>query len=167
MSRKRNKIGTIDIGTDLQIAIFVAIGVGGYVLYKYLSPNPDGSTTSGKSSQSTALPPATVAQDLSAQVSAGNGPNYDATQYATWAADIFNAGNTMFPPLADDKTVLGIMNNMDNLADVYSLIQSYGTKNGNLGWGYDLPSWIQAAFSTAQIKEFNDQLGYNNVSYTW
>lgn len=170
-SRKRRKpranrvrIAGIDLGTDVQLVILVGIGIGGYVLYNYLTS--DSSSTNTNTGANT-----TAASDVAAQVAAGDGPNYDPTQYATWSSSIFQAGNTLVPMLSSPSVVLSIMDQLDNLADVYSLIAAFGTQQAT-GWSfsaqqYDLPGFIHAAFHDSDIASFNQQLGYNNVSYTF
>jgi hypothetical protein len=141
----------------------VAIGIGGYFLYQYFAGD-DASTTDTNTTANT-----TAASDVASQTAAGDPPNYDATTYAGWASTIFQSGNTLINMLSTPAPVLAIMDQIDNLADMYSLIAAFGTRQAT-GWSwsattYDLPGFINAAFETSDIASFNAQLGYNNVQY--
>jgi hypothetical protein len=167
-TRSRNgRISGFDLGTDLNIAVLVAIGIGGYLIYNYFN---GGSGDSSPADTNTTAD-ATAAADVAAQTAAGDPPNYDDTDYAGWASTIYQSGNTFAPMLSSPSAVLNIMNQMDNLADIYSLIKAFGTRQAT-GWSfsaqqYDLPGFIHAGFEDADIDKFNAQLGYNNVQYTF
>jgi hypothetical protein len=152
-----------DMGTTVNLAILVGLGVGGYVLYEYLDPNKQSPTGNSVTS-------ASVAPDLQSQVAEGNGPNYDATQYSSWADEIYSAASHYGTAFSDSASVLAIMDQIDNLADMYSLIQAFGTRN--FSWwvssgSYSLPGFIQACFSSGAVASFNQQLGYNNVAFSF
>jgi hypothetical protein len=164
---RRGRVSGFDLGTDLNLAILVAIGIGGYLVYNYFAG--DGSSSSPADTNTTANTTAT--NDIASQTAAGDPPNYDATTYASWASTIFQSGNTVINMLSTPAPVLAIMDQIDNLADMYSLIAAFGTRQAT-GWSwsattYDLPAFINAAFESSDIAKFNAQLGYNNVQYTF
>lgn len=162
--RVRNKVAGIDLGTDVQIAIFAALALGGWYVYEnFLSPGKTNPTGNGTT-------PTTVAPDLAAQTAAGDGPNYDATQYSSWADEIYAAASHWGNTFSDATTVLGILDQIDNLADMYALIQAFGTRSYSWYFGssnYSLPGFIQANWGSSDITKFNQQLGYNNVAFTF
>jgi hypothetical protein len=163
---RRRRVG--DVSTDINIGIIAAIGVGIYVLYQYLSPSSN--QNAGSAGTSNTAGAAAAAADLQAQTAAGDGPNYDTTQYNSWADTIYSSASHFGSWFSDNGTVLNIMDQMDNLADVYSLIEAFGTRSFSFWAGpqnYSLPGFINAAFSSNAIASFNQQLAYNNVAYTF
>ena len=153
----------------MPIIILGAVGIGAYYLFTSLGSKVPPANTGGTSGTTTA----TVQADLQSEIAAGNPPNYDSTQYAQWADSIFGAGSAWGTSFSDSQTVLNIMDSMDNLADVYSLILAFGTRgvyNGFLAitpTPMTLDAFITDAFSSAAITSFNNQLAYNQVSFTW
>jgi hypothetical protein len=170
---RRKKIGGFDIGTDLNLILLAGGAAAVYFLGNKFGLWGSGSGSgSGAPANATTqtVNPQTVAKDLQSQIAQGAPPNYDATQYATWANSIFDAGNSFWSGLADSGSVLAIMDQLDNLADVYSLINAFGTKRASTmttGQYYDLAGWIKVAFSDSAINSFNQQLGYNGVTWSW
>lgn len=162
-----NRIGDLNIGTDVQIAIFLALGIAGYALYKFLAPAPAPPPGSTTASSGTTLTPDQATTDAASQ---SDPPNYDPSQYATWAADIQSEGNRFWT--SSGTNTLAIMDQIDNLADMYSLIAAFGNyRPTDAGipdpTTYNLPTWINAAFSSAAIAAFNQQLAYNNVQFSF
>lgn len=165
---RRGRVSGFDLGTDLNLAIVVAIGIAGYFVYQYFAGD---SSSSSSPADTNTTANTTATSDVAAQTAAGAPPNYDATTYASWASTIYQSGNTLINMLSTPAPVLAIMDQVDNLADMYSLIAAFGTRQAT-GWSwsattYDLPAFINAGFETADIAKFNAQLGYNNVQYTF
>jgi hypothetical protein len=167
--RRKKQMGSFDMGTDLTIIVFVAGGVGIYFLGSYLGLWGSGSDSS--TSQGNATTAAQATADIATQTNAGDPPNYDGTQYQTWASTIFAQGSSIVPSSDSAGVVLAIMDSLDNLADVYSLISAFGTQSTGIApiltFNYDLPQWINKAFTSAAVASFNQQLSYNNVQFTW
>lgn len=163
MSRKT--VAGLNLGKDVDYIVIGGVVIAGVVLYKWLVPPPSSQQTS---SSGTSLTPAQASADAAAQP---EGPNYDQTQYATWASTIQSEGFRVWPYSSGTQT-LAIMDQMDNIADVYNLIAAFGNYDpsglpGILGYTYTLPAWIHAAFSNSAIESFNQQLGYNQVQFSF
>lgn len=162
---RSKSIGALNLGKDVDYIVIGGVIVAGIVLYKWLVPPPTGQQTS---TSGTTLTPDQAAQDAQ---STGETPNYDQTQYASWASAIQSEGFRIWP-YSDGTQTLAIMDQMDNLADVYSLIAAFGNYDpsglpGILGYTYTLPAWIHAAFKDSAIAAFNQQLAWNNVQFSF
>ena len=152
----------------INLGILAAIGVGIYLIVKEFG-------NSGSSSESTATT-AEIQADL-ASASSQEPPNYSSTQYSNWADEIYAAAATIAAS-SDSATVLGILDQIWNLADMYSLVAAFGTRKACPWWSgvtldtfgcqqVGLNAFISQGFTSDMIAQFNQQLGYNNVSYSF
>jgi hypothetical protein len=168
---KRKKVGDFSVGDSLPLILLVGGGIAVYFIGQKFNLWGNGGTPAGGTEGATT----TTAVQTAVAAAAANAdpdqqPSYDTVQYQTWASAINSAGNILIPALADSGSVLAIMGQIDNVADIDSLILSFGQQqHGLLMWqtSYDLPSYIHAAFTASDIASFNQQLAYNNVSFSW
>lgn len=155
-----------DLGMDFNIGLIVIFGAVGYGIYKVLNPTkpPPGSQTA---SSGTNLTPDQAASEAKNQA---DPPNYGSTQYATWAAAIQNEGNRFIA--SSGTQTLSIFDQMDNVADVLSLIAAFGNyRPTDLGIPdtntYNLATWLYAGFTSDAIAAINQQLTWNGVNYSF
>ncbi len=161
------KIAGIEEDVIITAVVLGAVGIGGYYLGKSMGWWGNTATAASTTAATAA------AADLAAATSQ-DPPNYQATQYSSWADSIYSAGG-VFSFTTDFDTINNIMDQIWNLADLYSLIQAFGVRQAcawswviNTGCAnYDLPSFLTKTLSASQIATLNQTLSYNTVQYTF
>lgn len=141
-----------DYGWVGPIAILAGLGIGGYLLYNFLSGNDSGTAQNNASIDANSA--STAQQSLQTAQNAGIQQTIDDTTlngYATAITNLITTQNT-FP--VDYSTALQIQNIVlacNTITDWYRLVQLFGTKKYNAGGSQSLCSWFAINCQSADL----------------
>lgn len=176
MVRKR-KVGKADPMNLLTIA---AVGVGGYLLYKYVLSGSQTGTGQNNAAidQNTA---ASAAADLAAANAQGIKQQLPDSELNGYADSIFQLiGNAGGDPTIDAGTAASVDNmitQVNNDADWFRLVQLFGTKKYNSGGSfsacallglscdsYDLPGLLRLTMPAGNLSSINSYFSDQGMS---
>lgn len=89
----------------------------------------------------------------------GEYPTMGNATYYTLANQVYNACKGFG---TDEDAIYNVFNQMNNTADVYKLIQVFGTKDNKT-----LPMWIRGDLNRWEIKNLNNILANKGINYAF
>lgn len=93
--------------------------------------------------------------------STGEYPTLSSASYYAFSNQLYNAFRQhIFGWGTDEDAVYNVFSQMNNTADVYKLIQVYGTKDGKT-----LDVWIRSELSRPELRKLNTILSNKSISY--
>lgn len=91
----------------------------------------------------------------------GQTPTLSTAYFYSFSTQLYNAFNQHWFGLGtDEDAVYNVFNQLNNTADVYKLIQVFGTKDGKT-----LDAWIRSEFSRSELKKLNSILSNKGIYY--
>jgi len=151
--------------------VLLAVGTGLYFLFKNGNPFASNANSSNNQAidQNTASSTASTLNTLAQQ---NVTPSLTAAQASGLATDIYNKGMT-----GDQQTIISDLNQCVNDADIYLIMQYFGTKQAAtsflstcnlLGFNcsaLDLPSWVKSVLDQDQIDQINSNYQQDGMSF--
>lgn len=89
----------------------------------------------------------------------GEVPTLSNASYYTYANQIYNACKGFG---TDEDAIYNVFGQMNNTADVYKLIQVFGTKDNKT-----LPMWMRSELNSWEIKRLNNILANKGINYAF
>lgn len=178
MVRKKSTVAGIDLGNLLTIAV---VGVGGYLVWKYVINGSGGNGTSQNNSDIDKNTLDAAANDLAKSKAKGIQQELPDTELNGYADSIFQLiGNAGGDPVIDSGTAAAVDNivtQVNNDTDWFRLVQLFGTKKYNsggsmsscalLGLGcdsYDLPGLLHLTMPAANLSNINSYFSDQGMS---
>lgn len=166
----RKKMGD-NTGLIVGGVVVIGVGIGLYFLFKNGNPFASAANTSNNAAID-ANTSASTASTLNTLAQSNIVPQLTNAQASALATDIYNKGYT-----GDQQTIISDLNQAVNDADIYLIMQYFGTKQAAtsflstcnlLGFNcaaLDLSSWVKSVLNSDQIAQINSNYQQDGMSF--